>query len=47
MVVVALIQSVGAIMNVAVVVLIVWMMFAIFGVNIFGGKFQYCSINEF
>jgi len=37
----ALIQSVGHILNVAIVVLAVWLMFAILGVNLFGGKFQY------
>lgn len=35
----ALIKSVGHIINVAVVVVIVWLMFAILGVNLFGGKF--------
>lgn len=42
-VVVALIQSVGHILNVAIVVIVVWLMFAILGVNLFGGKFQYCA----
>lgn len=37
----ALIQSVGHIFNVLIVVLVVWLMFAILGVNLFGGKFQY------
>jgi hypothetical protein len=37
----ALIQSVGHILNVAIVVVVVWLMFAILGVNLFGGKFQY------
>jgi hypothetical protein len=37
----ALIQSVGHIFNVLIVVLVVWLMFAILGVNLLGGKFQY------
>ena len=37
----ALIQSIGHILNVLIVVLVVWLMFAILGVNLFGGKFQY------
>ena len=38
-VVVALLQSMGAIFNVGIVVALVYMMFAILGVNLFGGKF--------
>lgn len=30
-------------MNVAIVVFFVWLMFAIFGVSVLGGKFQYCA----
>lgn len=30
-------------MNVSVVVLVVWLMFAILGITLFGGKFQYCT----
>ena len=43
MIVTALIQSIGHIMNVAIVVMVVWLMFAILGVNLFAGKFQYCE----
>ena len=43
----ALIQSVGHILNVAIVVVMVWLMFAILGVNLFGGKFQYCEKNTY
>ncbi len=46
-VVVALLQSVSGIFNVAIVVMIVWMMFAILAVNIMGGKFQYCTIDKY
>ena len=41
-VVVALLHSMGAIVNVAIVVFFVWLMFSIFGVSQLGGKFQYC-----
>jgi Ion transport protein len=44
-IVVALVQSVGGIFNVAIVVMIVWMMFGILAVNLFGGKLMYCSID--
>ena len=43
MVIVALFDSVGSIFNVVIVVLIVWLMFAILGVNLFAGKFFYCT----
>ena len=43
----ALVQSVGGIFNVAIVVMIVWMMFAILGVNMFGGKLRYCSVEPY
>jgi hypothetical protein len=42
-VVIALLESVGHIFNVVVVVVIVWLMFAILGVSLFGGKLFYCS----
>ena len=44
LIVVSLFESVGAIINVLIVVLAVWLMFAIFAINIFAGKFFYCSI---
>jgi hypothetical protein len=43
----ALVQSIGGIFNVAVVVMIVWMMFAILAVNLFGGKLNYCSVGTY
>ncbi len=46
-IVVALVQSVGGILNVAIVVMIVWMMFAILAVNLFGGKLRYCTVDPF
>ena len=47
MVVTALLESIGGIFNVAIVVMIIWMMFGILAVNIFGGKFQYCSKDQY
>ena len=46
-VVMTLINSVSGIINVAIVIIVVWLMFAILGVNLFGGKFQYCSIDMY
>ena len=45
-VVVALLQSIVAILNVVLVCLIVWVMFAILGVSLFGGKLYKCSNSE-
>lgn len=47
MVVNALINSVGHIVNVLIVIAVVYLIFAIIGVNLFGGKFFYCSIDPF
>lgn len=47
MIVIALLESVGGIFNVTIVVLMVWLIFAIMGVNSFGGKFFYCSIDMY
>jgi hypothetical protein len=43
MIVAALFESVGSIINVSVVVIIVWVMFAIYGMNTYMGMFFYCS----
>ena len=43
----ALLKSTGAIINVAVCVFVVWMMFAIIGINTYSGKFFYCSIDKY
>lgn len=43
----SLFESVGAIFNVIIVVVAVWLMFAIFAINIFAGKFFYCSIGTY
>ena len=42
-VVIALLESIGAIINVMIVVILVWLMFAILGVSLFGGKFYKCE----
>mmetsp|Transcript_20712 Transcript_20712/g.31734 ORF Transcript_20712/g.31734 Transcript_20712/m.31734 type:complete len:334 (-) Transcript_20712:2124-3125(-) len=47
MIVIALLESVGGIFNVMIVVFMVWLIFAIMGVNSFGGKFFYCSVDMF
>lgn len=47
MIVSALFESVGGIFNVMIVVMMVWLIFAIMGVNFFGGRFQYCSLEMF
>jgi hypothetical protein len=46
-VIVALIHSVSGIMYVGVLLLLVWMMFAILGVNLIGGKLFSCSIDPY
>ncbi len=47
LIVALLFESVGAIFNVMIVVLAVWLMFGIFAINIFAGKFFYCSIGKY
>lgn len=39
----ALIKSISAIANVGIVLITVWLMFAILGVSLFKGKFYSCS----
>lgn len=43
----ALFESLGAIANVCVVVVAVWLMYAIFAINIFAGKFFHCDIGKY
>ena len=43
MIVAALFESFGSIVNVSFIVLIIWLMFAIYGMNTFMGMFFYCS----
>ena len=47
MIVAALFESVGSIINVSFVVLLIWLMFAIYGMNTFMGMFFYCSIDQY
>ena len=47
MIVAALFESVGAIFNVLIVVLVVWLMFAILAINLLSGKSFYCSIEKY
>jgi hypothetical protein len=45
--VVCLLESVGHIVNVVIVVCIVWLMFAILGVSLFSGKYNFCTIDKY
>ena len=47
MIVIALLDAGGSIFNVIIVVLVVWLMFAIFAVNQYKGTFFYCSIEKY
>jgi hypothetical protein len=47
MIVIALFESVGPIINVLIVIVLIWLMFAILGVNLWSGKFFKCSINPY
>lgn len=43
----AIFESLGALINVSFVVLCVWLMFSIFAINIFSQKFSYCDIGKY
>lgn len=47
MIVSALFDSVGAIFNVVIVMVMVWLMFAILAINLLSGKSFYCSIDKY
>ena len=47
MIVSALLDAGGSILNVIFVILIVWLMFAIFAVNTYKGHFFYCSVDKY
>jgi len=47
MIVAALFESVGSILNVSFVVMIIWLMFAIYGMNTYMGMFFYCSEDKY
>lgn len=42
-----LLSSMGAIFNVGIVIVCVFLMFAILGVNLFAGKMFYCTVNPY
>jgi hypothetical protein len=46
-VVTALLESVVAIFNVLIVMLMIWTMFAILGMSLLGGRMGYCNINNY
>jgi hypothetical protein len=47
MIVVALLESMNHIINVMIVIAVVYLIFAIVGVSLFGGKFFYCNIDMY
>ena len=47
LIVTALFGSMGAIFQVAIVILVVWLMFAIFGISTYKGNFFYCSVDMY
>lgn len=47
MIVAALGGSIGSIINVSFVIMIIWLMFAIYGMNTYMGMFFYCSEDKF
>lgn len=42
----ALLQSIDGILNVGIVIILVWMMFAIIGINFNRGKMNYCDLGD-
>ena len=46
-VVIALLESVSAIFNVLIVVVLIWLMFAILGISLLGGRMGRCDIDNF
>lgn len=47
MIVAALLDSGGSLFNVSIVIMVVWLMFAILAINLFAGKFFYCDIDTY
>ena len=47
MIVAAMAESVSSIINVSFVVMIIWLMFAIYGMNTYMGMFFYCDIDKY
>jgi len=46
-VVIALLESIVSIFNVVIVVLLIWIMFAILGMNLLSGRMGYCNISNY
>lgn len=46
MVVIALLESLGGIMNVLIVISMIWLMFAILGISLLGNRLWYCSFPD-
>ncbi len=44
MVVIALLESLGGMINVIIVVSLIWLMFGILGISLLGNRMGYCSI---
>jgi len=42
-VVIALLESFGGMLNVIIVVALIWLMFAILGISLIGGRMGYCN----
>jgi len=42
----AILESLTALINVFIIIILIWIMFAIFGIFIFNGKLGYCAMNE-
>lgn len=47
LIVTALLESVGHIINILVVIIMVWLMFGILAVNLFAGKLFYCTVDTY
>lgn len=43
-IVIALFESMGGMINVIIVMALIWLMFAILGISLLGGKFGSCAI---
>jgi hypothetical protein len=46
LIVTALLESVGGIVNVVLVLVLIWLMFAILAINLMKGKLNYCNFPE-
>ena len=47
LIVTALLESVGHIINILIVIVMIWLMFGILAVNLFAGKLFYCSVDTY